>query len=59
MLPADYVGENGIVCKNKETCVNYKVWERLDAAINGVLEEITLEDMLEWQHGLLVDQYVI
>ena len=45
--------------KHKETCVNYKVWERLDAAINGVLEEITLEDMLEWQHGLLVDQYVI
>ena len=59
MSPADCVGKNGIVCKNKETCVNYRVWERLDAAINGVLEEITLKDMLEWQYGLLVDQYVI
>ena len=30
-----------------------------DAAINSVLEEITLKDMLEWQYGLLIDQYVI
>lgn len=59
MSPTDCVGENGIACKNKETCVNYRVWERLDAAVNSVLEEITLKDMLEWQYGLLVDQYVI
>ena len=59
MSPTECVGENGIACENKETCVNYRVWERLDAAINGVLEEITLKDMLEWQYVLLVDQYVI
>ncbi|MCI8377043.1 MAG: Rrf2 family transcriptional regulator [Lachnospiraceae bacterium] len=59
MAPTDCVGENGIACENKRTCVNYIVWERLDAAINRVLEEITLKDMLEWQYGLLVDQYVI
>ena len=59
MSPSECVGENGIACENKETCVNYKVWERLDAAINSVLEEITLKDMLEWQYGLLIDQYVI
>lgn len=59
MPPTDCVGENGIACENKETCVNYKVWERLDAAINSVLEEITLKDMLEWQYGLLINQYVI
>ncbi|MDE6762037.1 MAG: Rrf2 family transcriptional regulator [Lachnospiraceae bacterium] len=59
MAPTDCVGENGIPCKNKGTCVNYRVWEKLDAAISGVLEEITLKDMLEWQYGLLVDQYII
>ena len=59
MSPTECVGENGIACENKETCVNYKVWERLDAAINSVLEEITLKDMLEWQYGLLIDQFVI
>ena len=59
MSPTECVGENGIACENKETCVNYRVWERLDAAINGVLEEITLKDMLEWQYVLLVDQYVV
>lgn len=59
MAPTDCVGENGIPCENKGICVNYRVWEKLDAAINSVLEEITLKDMLEWQYGLLVDQYVI
>lgn len=46
-------------CENKSTCVSYRLWEKLDIAINDVLEGITLEDMLEWQNELLIDQYVI
>lgn len=59
MSPTDCVGENGIFCENKGTCVSYRVWEKLDTAINDVLEGITLADMLEWQSELLIDQYVI
>ena len=59
MSPADCVGENGISCKNKSTCVSYRLWEKLNAAVSDVLDGITLEDMLEWQNELLVDQYII
>lgn len=59
MSPTDCVGENGAPCENKSTCVSFRLWEKLDAAINEVLEGITLADMLEWQNELLTDQYVI
>ncbi|MCM1171941.1 MAG: Rrf2 family transcriptional regulator [Clostridium sp.] len=57
--PTDCVGINGIACENKGTCVSFRLWEKLDMAINEVLEGITLGDMLEWQNELLTDQYVI
>lgn len=59
MSPTDCVGENGLPCKNKATCVSFRLWEKLDTAMNDVLEGITLADMLEWQNELLVEQYVI
>ena len=45
--------------KNKATCVSLIIWQKLDEAINGVLEGMTLEDLVEWQQNLWTDQYVI
>lgn len=59
LSPTDCVGENGIQCENKSICVSYRLWEKLDIAINDVLEGITLEDLLEWQNELRIDRYVI
>lgn len=59
MAPTDCVGENGTPCENKSTCASYRLWEKLDRAMNDVLEGITLADMLEWQNELMTDQYVI
>ena len=59
MSPTDCVGENGVDCENKGTCVSFRLWQKLDDAVNDVLENITLEDMLEWQDELLTDQYSI
>lgn len=59
MSPTDCVGENGLPCENKTTCVSFRLWEKLDTAMNDVLEGITLADMLEWQNELVIDQYVI
>lgn len=59
MSPTDCVGVNGNICENKGVCASYRLWEKLDIAINDVLEGITLADMLEWQSELLIDQYVI
>lgn len=59
LSPTDCVSENGHQCENKGVCVSFRLWEKLDTAINDVLEGITLADMLEWQNELLIDQYVI
>lgn len=59
MSPTDCVSSNGKLCENKSICASYRLWEKLDMAINDVLEGITLADMLEWQNELQVDQYVI
>lgn len=59
LAPTDCVGENGIACENKGTCVSYLLWQKLEAAVNEVLDGTTLADMLEWQNTLSTDQYVI
>lgn len=59
MSPTDCVGENGTLCDKRGTCVSVRIWEKLDNAINNVLEGITLADMVDWQNELSVNQYVI
>ena len=59
MAPTDCVSDLGGNCENKGVCVSYRLWKKLDDAIDDVLEGITLADMLEWQTELRVDQYVI
>lgn len=59
LSPADCVGVNGIPCENKSVCVSYILWQRLDEAMQEVLESITLRDMQEWQEELQTDYYVI
>ncbi len=36
-------------CKRSENCVTFEIWARLKTAIMGVLDSITLQDMLEMQ----------
>lgn len=38
-------------CNRSENCVTLRVWERLKDAIDGVLDHITLADLLEWSRG--------
>ena len=59
MAPTDCVGENAIPCENKSMCASYRLWEKLDEAVNGVLDGFTLADMVEWQSELQGDHYVI
>lgn len=49
---------NGEGCENRERCVTIRIWKRLDDAINGVLDDIRLSDLLDWQNEL-IDQYII
>ena len=59
LVPADCVGDNAAYCENRSMCVSVLIWEKLDQAIQDVLEGITLADLVDWQNNLMVDQYVI
>lgn len=45
-------------CNRQGTCVTIKLWGKLYDAINGVVDNITLADLVEWQLEN-ADQYVI
>lgn len=58
LAPVSCVGENAEECSRKGECVTIRVWQQINDAINGVIDHITLADMLEWQSEMS-DQYSI
>lgn len=39
----------GIECERRSGCVTTRIWSQIDEAINGVIDNITLEDLVSWQ----------
>lgn len=58
LAPVSCIGEDSTDCERRESCVTLRIWEQLNEAISGVVDNITLADMVEWQLAK-VDQYVI
>lgn len=36
-------------CEREDECATLELWKRLDEAIKGVIDHVTLEDLIEWQ----------
>ncbi|MCM1125910.1 MAG: Rrf2 family transcriptional regulator [Lachnospiraceae bacterium] len=58
LAPVSCVGAEGADCDRKAGCVSVRVWEMISDAINGVVDHVTLADMVEWQENQ-GDQYCI
>ncbi|MDD6812382.1 MAG: Rrf2 family transcriptional regulator [Lachnospiraceae bacterium] len=58
LVPVSCVGEESDECERRASCVTVRIWEKMNDAINGVVDNITLADMLEWQ-AEISDQYSI
>lgn len=58
LAPVECVEENGSACQAEDDCVTRLLWEKLNDAINGVVDNITLEDLLDWRTNR-ADNYVI
>lgn len=50
--------DNSIECDKRENCVTARVWQKINDAVNGVVDNITLEELVRWQNEQS-DQYVI
>ena len=45
-------------CSREDTCVTRKLWIELDEAIRSVVDKYTLEDLVQWQHGMDDNYYI-
>ena len=45
-------------CPRQDTCATLRLWQMLSDAVSGVVDKVTLADLMEWQ-GQLTDNYVI
>lgn len=57
LAPVSCVEEDS-ECEREGSCVTYMVWKRINDAINNVVDDITLADLVEWQMQKC-DNYVI
>ena len=51
LAPVSCVEEDCQSCERQENCATIEVWKRLYAAISGVVDNITLADLMEWNHN--------
>lgn len=58
LAPVDCVGNSDYPCEKKEACVNVRIYQKIYEAVNSVIDNITLEDMVGW-HQEAGDQYSI
>jgi len=46
-------------CNKIDDCVTIEVWKQLDTAIKGVVDRITLQDLVNWQMQKVNNNYYI
>lgn len=50
--------EHAGACEQESGCATRMLWEKLSEAINGVVDHVTLEDLVNWQKAK-ADEYII
>lgn len=48
MAPVECVEYEDYSCPRQEDCVTFLLWKKLDEAIRGVIDSVTLEDLVSW-----------
>lgn len=58
LAPVDCLSSEVNPCARQLDCVTLKLWKELDDAIKGVVDQYTLEDLVQWRKNMK-DNYVI
>lgn len=58
LAPVSCVEDEAAECQREDFCVTYIVWKKINDAINGVVDNITLQDLVDWYYEKS-DDYVI
>lgn len=49
MAPISCLEDEENQCENAQACVSLPLWKMLDDAIKGVIDHVTLQDMVDWE----------
>ena len=58
LAPVECVEEEETLCPRKQTCATFTVWKKMNDAINNVVDNITLADLVEISEKQ-ADNYII
>lgn len=47
--PVACLDDKNNICGRKDTCATLRLWKKLDDAISGVVDNTTLQDLIDWQ----------
>lgn len=50
LSPVDCLEYEDYSCVRQEDCITFQLWKKLDEAIRGVVDTVTLEDLVNWSH---------
>ena len=54
IAPASCVGAEAESCEKKGACVSAMLWQKMNDAVNEVVDNTTLQDLVDWQNGITV-----
>lgn len=52
LAPVACVEEEKTDCERQGGCVTYLLWKKIGDAISGVVDTVTLQDLVDWQKSL-------
>lgn len=58
LAPVECAESTNSYCNREDNCATRILWKKLSDAINGVVDTVTLEDLMDWQ-AAKADDYVI
>lgn len=59
LAPVECLAENALPCERNGRCATVEVYRRIYDAVNDVIDNITVQDLLEIEKGKAADDYVI
>lgn len=59
LAPVECLAEHALPCEREGKCATVEVYRRIYEAVNNVIDTITLQDLIDIEHGKLGNNYVI
>ena len=53
IAPVSCVGTDAESCEKRGACVSAMLWQKMNDAVNEVVDNTTLQDLVDWQNGIV------